>query len=110
MELDKWPLIKLKLYLFSSANPEQRHVQLQLTVKEKKDESLRGPPTHTSGIITKNIPTAGRSILSSCVSALGRPIIPSRLYAMRMVSKPPCIKQEDPYLAVSEAMELSRQR
>ena len=53
MEQDKFPPLNLKLYLFSSADAEQRQDQQQLPVKEKKEGSSLGPPTYVSGITTK---------------------------------------------------------
>ena len=47
-------LLKLKLYLLSSANYEQRQDQRQLPAKEKKDRSLKVRPTYTSGLAIRS--------------------------------------------------------
>ena len=45
--------LKIKLYLLSSADNEQRQDQQQLTVAEKKNGSLTGPPTYVSVLVIK---------------------------------------------------------
>ena len=45
---DKSSLLKIKLYLFSSANADQRQDQKHLTIKDKKDRSLSGRPSYAS--------------------------------------------------------------
>ena len=47
MERDKLSSLKLKLYLFSSVNAEQRQDQRKMLVKDNKDISLTGPTTYT---------------------------------------------------------------
>ena len=47
---DKSSSLKLKKYLFSYADAEQRQDQQHLTVKEKKDGSSIGRPTYYSGL------------------------------------------------------------
>ena len=61
MEHDKFPYLKLKLYLFSSANFNQRQDQHQMTVKDKRDGSFPGLFTYSSGLTTK-INSYGRKI------------------------------------------------
>ena len=53
MERDKLSLLKLKFYLFSSANAEQRQDQRYLPVEDKKGGSFPGPPTYASGLNNK---------------------------------------------------------
>ena len=47
---DKLSPLKLKLYLFSSADADKRQDQQQLPVKEKKVRSLTVLPTYASGL------------------------------------------------------------
>ena len=46
---DKWSSLKLKLYLFSSVNADPWQNQQQLPVREDKNCSSVGLPTHASG-------------------------------------------------------------
>ena len=52
MKRDKLASLKLKLYLFSSADAEQQRYQWQMPVKEKKYGTLPGPLTYASIIMT----------------------------------------------------------
>ena len=56
---DKSSLLKLKLYLFSSIDAEQRQEKRQLTAKEKKDRSLTGRTTYASGMTIGRNPYVG---------------------------------------------------
>ena len=48
--------LKLKLYLFSSADAEKQQDQKQLPVKENKDGSSTGPTTYVFGMTIRRIP------------------------------------------------------
>ena len=67
MERDKFPSLKMKVYLLSSADTKQWQDQQQLPVEEKKYGSLPGPSTYTSVITTK-------------INPYGRKIKPVRFY------------------------------
>ena len=54
---DECSSLKRKLYLFSSADAEQRQDQRQLSVKEKKDGSSTGRPTYASGLTIGSNPS-----------------------------------------------------
>ena len=60
MERDKFPLLKLKLHTFSSANSKQQQDQQPLPVKDKKDRISPGPPTYASGLMTERNPNGGK--------------------------------------------------
>ena len=110
MERDKFPSLKFKCYLFSSADVKQRQDQRYLPVEEKKYVSSPGPPTYASSLTTKRKP-------------YGRKIKPAdffkRLEQAKQSFKWKCDKEGEettlsrtrsPDQAVLEAMELSRRR
>ena len=57
---DELSLLKIKPYLFSSADAKQRQDQSQMLVKEKNDGSSPGPPTYASGLTTERNPYSGK--------------------------------------------------
>ena len=59
MEQDTFSSLKIKLYLFSSTDTNQRQDQIHITVKEKKGGGLTGPPTYTSGLTIEIITYGG---------------------------------------------------
>ena len=51
---EKYSLIKIKLYLFSSTDAYQWQDQRQLPVEDKKGGSSTGPPTYVSSFIIRS--------------------------------------------------------
>ena len=69
---DESSLIKLKLYLFSSADNDQQQEQWQLTVEEKKDCWLTGQPTCASGLKIRRNPYGGNIKPAKFSKSLGK--------------------------------------
>ena len=102
--------LKLKLYLLSSADAEQRQDQRQLPVEDKKDGSSEGMSIYISGLTIRRNNYVGNikpEDFSECLGKANQFL--ERQYG-KEVDETPCSNQDGRNRVVQDTTELSRWR
>ena len=102
MERDKLPSLKLKLYIFFSANAEQWQDQKKIPVKQKKYDSSTGRMIYISGL------TIGRNPYSSNIKPADFQRAPGEGQAVPQVAVQRRRWQKHPVWINTERIERSR--